>query len=172
MPKEKHTHPGVYRNTAQLLPVSEVRSHWIFCHWPNTKPLQSDHQQHLSPTTSFHLYIQRLPVRPRPGPPITLLFGEHCSSASNLGSHGEMRSWPTKIFQERDQKKEYQWEQVPTQLLKQPTILPAPCTKGACVGMFLGWALVSSLQQLENYHGDSDCFSSLPGKGVNYWALS
>lgn len=170
--RETHTHicPGVYRNTAQLLPVSEVHSHWISCHWPNTKPLQSDHLQHFGPTTSSHLYIQSLLVRPRPGPPITSLFSEHCSSIFNLGRHGEMRSWTSwdPWLQERDQNKESQWEQVPTQLLKHPTILHQ---RSMC-WHFLGWALLSLLQQLENYHGDCDCLSSFQGTGDNWWAQS
>lgn len=128
-----------------------------------TNPLQ-----HFSPTTSFHLYIQPLPVRPRPSLPVTSLFGEHCSSISNLGRHGEMRSctsWDPWL-QERDRNQESQWEQVPTQVLKQPTVLHQ---RSMCWHV-LGWALVSLLQQLENYHGD--WLSSLWGRGDDCWALS
>lgn len=139
----------------------------------------TNHLQHFSPTTSFHLYIQSLLERPRPGPPITSLFSEHCSSIFNLGRHGEMRSWTTEILGSRKgtsgrtesselQNKESHWEQVPTQLLKHPTI---PHQRSMC-WHFLGWALLSLLQQLENYHGDCDCLSSFQGTGDNWWAQS
>lgn len=139
------TCPGVHGNT--VLTVFEVNNDWIFSHWLNTKPLQSDHQ----PPTAVQIYYQFPPLHPtivrlRPGPP---LFGKHYSSTSNLDRHGEMRSWTSwdPWLHERDQNGESQREWVPPWLMKQLTILHQ---RSMC-WRFLGWALVSLLQQLASW---------------------